>query len=60
MAPLYMMDEDSISGSVNTRGAEYDRQMLEHVKYNDDRRDHSINGLNSDEKQEISLFHSIK
>ena len=60
MTPLYLLDEDSISNSVDTRGAETDRQLLEHVKYNDARRDHSINGLTSDEKQEISLFHSVK
>lgn len=34
--------------------------MADEVNYNDSQRDYSYNSLTQEEKQEISLFHSLK
>jgi len=60
MTPIYMLDEDCRMEATSARGHAMDSEMLEHIKYNDARRDHSINGLTPEEKQEIALFHSVK
>lgn len=36
------------------------KRVYEEVKYNDSQRDYSVNALNSDEKNEVALFHSMK
>mmetsp|Transcript_42638 Transcript_42638/g.57983 ORF Transcript_42638/g.57983 Transcript_42638/m.57983 type:complete len:218 (+) Transcript_42638:1731-2384(+) len=60
MKPLYMLDEDVEVDNRDARTQEDDKEIMQHVKHNDARRDHSMNGLSAEEKQEIALFHSIK
>lgn len=36
------------------------RDILDKIKYDDSRTDHSIHSLNSEQKTEIALFHSFK
>jgi len=36
------------------------RDIIDEVEYKDANRDHSLEAINSEEKQEIALFHSLK
>ena len=35
-------------------------EIIEEVKFNDSKRDHSLEGLTNEERLEIALFHSLK
>jgi hypothetical protein len=36
------------------------REIIQEVEFNDQKRDNSLDGLTSEERMEISLFHSLK
>jgi len=36
------------------------KEIIEEVKFNDRKRDNSLDGLTQEERMEISLFHSLK
>lgn len=36
------------------------KEIIEEVKFNDKKRDNSLDGLTQEERLEVSLFHSLK
>ena len=58
-APLFI-DDPSLLDQANPHLKAKFQKVVDTVKFNDEQRDHSVYALTEDEKNEISLFHSMK
>lgn len=59
LKPLLMDDESPLDGMGEGTDTAY-RDILDRIKYEDERTDYSKNSLNQDQRTEIALFHSFK
>jgi hypothetical protein len=57
--PSWLHDDSELK-ALGPAQANLHKDILEEIKWNDEHRDHTKEGLTKEERLEISLFHSLK
>ena len=59
LKPIWLDDKHALE-KLNEYNHSLVKDIMDEIKFKDGQRDHSKQGLTADERQEISLFHSLK